>query len=319
MNRRSARALAALLFIVGSLLSFWAASGTAAVAGTTATVAIDGTNLLRLWCSQGVGYKDGFCADGYDPVNRQEHLILDFDRGLENIKYGFQPGSRYVFGDVMHIENISDQTLDVFIRVEQAAGGNLYQVLSVEMTDPNDKNTRHTMFPPQDSSRDPDGTSKIVTMGPGDIASLSFAFDVADDWAARNGTFPNADTRYTLTGAVIVRVGVDTGGDNGSPSDPGDPGDPNDPDDPGMTEEPEQPIHETEEPPLAGPPVSADEEESPLADPGVPLEVPEERPAAGPLPHTGGNNWPYVWAGLLLMMLGGWLYLKTRPDQGARP
>src|SRR5690606_16999141 len=109
-----------------------------------------------------------FCKDSNGGTN----LELDFDRGLEGEKFGFQPGSRYTFGKVMHIRNVWSETVDVFVRVEQEALGNLYQVLSVDLIQ-TDKNTneeiRHRMFPADPPPPDgEDGTEKTIAMEPGE-------------------------------------------------------------------------------------------------------------------------------------------------------
>lgn len=294
----------------------WAASGTAAVSGADAkvTVSIEGNHLLELDCNRGVGYKDGFCKPA--GLLNGDHLILDFDRGLGDVKFGFQPGSRYVFGDVMFVRNIWNRDLDVFIRVEQEAGGSLYEVLTVDLTFAGEK---HRMFPPVDGS---DGTDKIITMSPGSEASLSFGIDVDDHWSAHGRTFREGDTRFQLNGAVIVRVGIDSSDDDDTP--PGGGGTPptDDDDTPtGGTDTPpgggedtlpdgESPIEQGDEPPLAGPP-SEDSQPGP-DDPSQPIVIDETPPLAGRLPHTGGSSWPYAGAGLAFLMTGVWLYRRTQ-------
>lgn len=293
--RRSRRSpnFALVVFLSGMLLTLWAASGAATVSAVTPTVTvnIEDHSVLKLYCADPAqpGFKDGFCRDGGN------HLVLDFDRGMNDVKFGMQPGSRYIFGDVMFIENIWTETIGVTIRVEQEEQGSLYQVLMVDLTDP--LGDRHPMFPPDPPPPEGDeDAEKTILMAPGDVVALSFGFDLADDWAAANDkTFndPEKD-RFTLTGAVMVKVGIETeddtppgrtGGGGGIPGTPG-----------------------TEvgqfEPPLAGP-----------AEPGAPsqeVEVIDEMPEAGPLPRTGGTALPYLLMGLLMMAAGGWLYRRER-------
>jgi len=281
-----------VVFLAGTLLTIWAASGAAAVSAVTPTVTVnvEDHSILELACADPSqpGFKDRFCQDG------GTHLVLDFDRGLDDIKYGLQPGSRYIFGDVMYIQNIWTETVDVFIRVEQEALGNLYQVLSVDLTDP--FGSKHRMIPADPPPPDgEDGTERTIPMAPGDVVSLSFGFEVADDWAAANGEEFNSDEdRFTLHGAVIVRVGIETGDD----TTPGGGGG-GTPRTPGTGEEVDEFA-----PPLAGP-----------AAPGAPtqeVELIDEMPEAGPLPRTGGTALPYLLMGLLMMAAGGWLYRRER-------
>lgn len=284
-RRRRSSTMAALVFITGFVLTAWAASGAASVAGAGVHVVVplEDDDILELFCNDGVGHKDGFCrADG-------DHLFLNFDVGLDGLEYGLQPGSRYVFGKVMFIRNIWDEPVDVRVTVEQAAGGELYRVLSVFLEEPG--GARHQMFPPASG----DANERTVRLDPGGTADLSFGFDVPADW----GAFADSETRYTLEGAVIVFIERDDkpGGPGGGGRPPGGDG--------GDT------------------PVTPPEEEPPSAQPEpegegeFELEIEEEPPIAGlpPLPVTGGSTWPYGMAGMFLMAVGAGMYLWSRARQ----
>ncbi len=278
-RRRRSSTMAALVFMTGFVLTAWAASGAASVAGAVAQVVVplEDDDILQLFCNEGVGYQDGFCrSDG-------DHLVLDFDIGLNGLQYGLQPGSRYVFGKVMFVRNIWDEPVDVRVTVEQAAGGELYRVLSVFLEEP--RGGRHQMFPPESG----DSTQRTVTLEPGATADLSFGFDVPDDW----GYFEDAETRYTLDGAVIVFIERDDEDDT-----PGGGGRPPGGDD-------ETPITPPGEEPPAGEPEPEFEFD---------FEIEEEPPIAGmpPLPVTGGSTWPYGILGVVLMAAGAGMYLWSR-------
>lgn len=293
------------LFVAGLILTWWAGSGTAAAAAAVAKVVVpvNGRDVLELSCAddQLAGFKDGFCrVDG-------PSLLLNFDRGLAGLNFGVQPASRYVFGDVMYVTNISGATVDVTVTVDEAAGGSLYQVMSVDLTDPD--GNRHDIFSPVLGG----GTSKSVALDPGEAVVLSFGVAVPANWAALHGEFASADTRFELTGAVIVQVGFDDEQSGVQPTEPTpNPDDDDEPED-GTPGDDDQSPGDNDD--------GETDREIPPPEPGggpTPTEpgsggTHPSPPWSGPLPFTGGSHWPFVIAGLLLMAAGAWLYVRSQP------
>lgn len=273
------------------------------------TVSLDSHNILQLACNddEKVGFRDKFCTDNV----AGGHLVLNFDRGLDGKDYGLQPGSRYWFDEVMFIENIWHQSVDVFVRVEQEVDGNLYQVLTVKLTDA--AGDDHLMLEKgilpsdKDTETGTQGTNKTISMAPGETASLNFAFDVDDHWADQNNaSFDGPDSRFKLEGAVIVRIEIDEEEEEETPG----PGSGRRPRPSGTSTFPDSEfeVEEDEEDPVAGPLDPGDGDE-----PSAEVELVEEEPAAGPpLPRTGGSTLPYVLLGLLLMAAGAVLYVRNR-------
>lgn len=100
-------------------------------------------------------------------------------------EYGFQPGSTYVFDKLVKVTNNSEDTIDVSVELQ----GTLFE-------------------------SDANGLVDTVTidknkLGPGEFTYISFAFEVADDFADQNGVDfgrPPADSpEIPFEGTVIVK------------------------------------------------------------------------------------------------------------------
>lgn len=306
---RRASGLPVLIMLCGLVITMWAASGAASVAGAgpRVVVTLDADDILELSCKEGVGHKDGFCKS-----EAGERLRLNFNAGRDDRDFGLQPGSRYVFGKVMLLRNNWTAPVDVKLRVA-AVSGELARVLSVhaELDD-----GRQQIFPPDHAA--------TITMRPGEEIGFSFAFGVPADW----GTFADAETRYPLAGEVIVFIERDDDGDgkdndNGGGDGGGNPGGngsntPDDDDPP--SNEPEaaddEQRGETLRTMTGNEPAAGGGNDDPAeidASEGDP--VPEAsllRAGPGNLPFTGGGAWGYTLIGLLLTGTGAGIFVWQR-------
>lgn len=285
--RRSRRTrLAALaLCLSGFLLAVWAGTGAAAVAaaGPSVTLKVKSKNVLALSCSDPstAGYRDGFCQ-----ADAAGYLVLDFSQGYDDGRYGLQPGSTYAFGDVMYIKHIGSKRADVTVQVSQQHAGSLSEVLKVVLTGPNGQ--MFDMFPPDSGNS---GQAQTITMNRDDIMSLSFDFTVDDQWVVDEiQPLTNGEDSFELTGSIVITAGVE-----------------DDPETPVLPpEQPDPPPRDDEFPP-------DDPGSGPDTDPGDDTDIDTPPPSAGPLPFTGGNHWPYIALGMLMMVTGAWLYFRTQP------
>lgn len=95
--------------------------------------------------------------------------------------YGFQPGSTYVFNNLVKVTNNSEDTIEIGYGTEGDLFNNGESHLDIQIT------------------------LSETTLGPGEFAYISFAFDVPDDWADQTGNrFPNGDEEYPFDGTLTV-------------------------------------------------------------------------------------------------------------------
>lgn len=95
--------------------------------------------------------------------------------------YGFQPGSTYVFNNLVKVTNNSEDTIEIGYGTEGDLFNNGESHLDIQIT------------------------LSETTLGPGEFAYISFAFDVPDDWADQTGNrFPNGDEQYPFDGTLTV-------------------------------------------------------------------------------------------------------------------
>lgn len=139
--------------------------------------------LLALSCNDGIGNKDGTCS-----LNTDGRLHLNFAKGKDG-EYGFQPGSKYTFENLVKVTNNSEDTVEVSTAASITSGSTIipYTVTAGSTT----------MLPGA-------GTIKLA---PGETTSLTFVADVPDNWAAANSKmFNSASDRYTSSGVFTVHA-----------------------------------------------------------------------------------------------------------------